>query len=347
MKQQGWSCPVPQPGDRVLLAHGGGGKLMHQLLDSVFLPRLGNPFLRNQHDAAQLEINSSRVALTTDSYVVSPIFFPGGNIGDLAVNGTVNDLAMCGARPMYLSAAFILEEGLPISTLETIVDSMAEAAQRAGIQLVTADTKVVDRNKADKLFITTTGVGIVESTNPIAPEQVRPGDAIILSGDIGRHAITIMCAREGLEFDTTVESDTAPLWKPVEALLGAGLSIHCLRDLTRGGLASATNEIARHRQLGLVLEEAAIPLLPPVQAACEVLGLDPLYLACEGRFIALLPSEQATEALQILRSFDICQNATLAGYVVEDHPGTVVLRSRVGAQRIVDMLSGEELPRIC
>jgi len=343
-----FTCPAPLPSDdRVLLAHGGGGRLSHQLLETLFLKAFSNPALEQRHDGAVVTVDEARLAFTTDSYVVRPLFFPGGNIGDLAVYGTVNDLAMCGARPLYLSCGFILEEGFPMVDLRAIVDSMREAACRAGVALVTGDTKVVDRGKGDGVFINTAGIGLVVAGAPVGPSQVRPGDAIIVSGDLGSHGMAILCVREGLEFETSLRSDTAPLWEPVEALLEAGLSIHCLRDLTRGGLSSALNEIAAAVRAGIAIEEAAIPIEPAVQAACEVLGLDPLYVANEGRFAVFLPSSEAVRALDILKRFPVCSRPAQIGVVETDNPGTVLLRSRAGGNRVLDMLSGEQLPRIC
>ena len=347
-KEFTWSCPLPAAiSDKVLLAHGGGGKLTQQLIESVFLPAFANAQLDSRHDGAVIEFNGRRFAFTTDSYVVRPLIFPGGTIGDLAVNGTVNDLAMCGARPVWLSAGFILEEGLPMETLRTVVGSMREAAQRAGVTLVTGDTKVVDKGKGDGIFINTAGIGVVESAGEIAPASVEPGDAIIVSGDLGTHGVAVLSVREGLEFEAPVTSDTAPLWKPVEALLGAGIQLHCLRDLTRGGLSSALNEIASARRVGIRIEEALIPIGETVKGACEILGLDPLYVANEGRFVAFLPETQVVEALDVLRGFEQCRQPARIGAVEETPPGTVVLRSQVGGNRVLDMLSGEQLPRIC
>jgi len=342
------SCPVPLPaGDRILLAHGGGGKLMNQLIERVFLPAFSNPALECRHDGATLTVGGARLAFTTDSYVVHPMVFPGGNIGDLAVNGTVNDLAMCGARPLYLSSGFILEEGLETETLCRVVESMRLAAQAAGVSLVTGDTKVVDRGKADGIFINTAGIGLVEHSLSIGPQSVQPGDAVILSGDLGAHGVAILSVREGLEFEAPIVSDTAPLWAPVEALLKAGIEIHCLRDLTRGGLASTLNEIAGTRQVGVRIREVDIPVEDAVRGACEILGLDPLYVANEGRFAAFVPAVQAQRTVEILAQFPVCNGAIIAGEVVEDAPGVVVLLSRIGGNRVVDMLSGEQLPRIC
>lgn len=342
------TCPVPTPAtDRILLAHGGGGRLMNQLIERVFLPAFANPALDRRHDGATLSVGGARLAFTTDSYVVQPVIFPGGDIGDLAVNGTVNDLAMCGARPLYLSAGFILEEGLPFETLRTVVDSMSRAARAASVELVTGDTKVVDKGKADGVFITTAGVGVVEHNLAIGPESVRPGDVVIVSGDLGAHGVAILSVREGLEFEAPVVSDTAPLWEPVKALLDAGIDVHCLRDLTRGGLASTLNEIASGARVGVRLREADIAVEDAVRGACEILGLDPLYVANEGRFAAFVPAAQGERALEIMRRHPVCARASLAGEVVADTPGIVTLLSRIGGNRVVDMLSGEQLPRIC
>jgi hydrogenase expression/formation protein HypE len=279
--------------------------------------------------------------------VVRPLFFPGGNIGDLAINGTVNDLAMCGARPLYLSAGFILEEGLAMETLRRVTDSMRAAAERAGVRLVTGDTKVVDQGHGDGIYINTAGIGVIEAPGEIGPQRVEPGDAVLVSGDLGAHGVAILSVREGLEFEAPIASDTAPLWEPVAALLAAGIEVHCLRDLTRGGLASALNEIAQARGLLISLEEAAIPVSEPVKGACEILGLDPLYVANEGRFVAFVPQSQAERALEALRSVPVSAGAVQVGSVLEEKTAAVVLRSRVGGRRVVDMLSGEQLPRIC
>ncbi len=343
-----WGCPLPPAtGDKIVLAHGGGGRLTHQLFESLFFPAFANPALESRHDGAVVRIDGRRLAFTTDSYVVRPLIFPGGNIGDLAVYGTVNDLAMCGARPLYLSAGFILEEGLAMETLRTVVGAMREAAQRAGVALATGDTKVVDKGKGDGIFINTAGIGLVAAPRPISPAAVRPGDAVLVSGDLGAHGIAILSVREGLEFDAPVVSDTAPLWEPVRALLEAGIEIHCLRDLTRGGLSSALNEIAAAARLAIRIDEAAVPVSEAVRAACEILGLDPLYVACEGRFAAFVPAAESERALGILRGFEQCGCAASIGRVETDPPATVVLRSAIGGNRVLDMLSGEQLPRIC
>jgi len=344
------NCPLPH-GDRttVQLAHGGGGSLMAQLIEQLFLPAFNNEWLNTRQDGAVFAPPGARLALTTDSYVVQPLFFPGGDIGKLAVYGTVNDLAMCGARPCYLSVGFILEEGLPMATLAQVVQSMQAAAQETGVQLVTGDTKVVDRGKGDGIFINTTGIGAIESaTVNIAPNQVQPGDAILLSGDLGRHGMAIMAVREGLSFDSPILSDCAPLAAPVQALLQAGITVHCLRDLTRGGLASALVEIAEAAGIQLAIDERQIPVQAEVRGACEFLGLDPLYVANEGRFIAFVPAAEADRAVAILRDQAPGGNAQRIGQVVgAASPALVTLTSQIGVSRVVTRLSGEQLPRIC
>ena len=342
------TCPLPiSDYPTVLLGHGSGGKLMHNLIEQVFVPAFGSPVLNVRHDGASLDISGARLAFTTDSYVVHPLFFPGGNIGDLAVNGTVNDLAMCGARPLYLSTGFILEEGLPMESLWRIVQTMRQAAEIAGVQIVTGDTKVVDRGKGDGVFINTTGIGVVEHSLNIGPDSVRPGDAILLNGDIGRHGIAVMAVREGLEFESSIETDCAPLWMPVRALMEAGIEIHCLRDLTRGGMASALVEIAEAANTHIHVRENSIPVREDVRAACEILGFDPLYVANEGRFIAFVPADQADRALSILSEHRLGETPRQIGEVTTDTPGMVTMKSQIGASRIIDMLSGEQLPRIC
>ena len=348
MTEVNLSCPAPRPADDlVLLAHGGGGKLTQQLIERLFLPAFACAPLEARHDGAVLRLNGQRLAFTTDSYVVRPLVFPGGTIGDLAVNGTVNDLAMCGARPLYLSAGFILEEGLPMETLRGVVESMRVAAGRAGVQLVTGDTKVVDKGKGDGVFINTAGIGVIESSLEIGPAAVRAGDAVIVSGDLGSHGVAILSVREGLEFEGPVESDTAPLWEPVRALLEAGIEVHCLRDLTRGGLSSALNEIALAARVGTEISERAVPVREVVRGACEILGLDPLYVANEGRFVAFVPERDASQTLELLHNFPLCAAAARIGVVTGSHAGTVILESRIGGRRVLDMLSGEQLPRIC
>lgn len=341
-------CPAPQTiGDRIVMAHGGGGKMTERLIETVFLPQFRNEALDPLHDGAVMEIGGLRLAFSTDSYVVRPLFFPGGNIGDLAVYGTVNDLAMCGARPLYLSCGFILEEGLEIAALRTIAGSMRAAAERSGVMLVTGDTKVVDRGKGDGVFVNTAGIGVVAAPRPVSPRQVQPGDAVILSGDLGRHGIAILSVREGLEFEGPIVSDTGPLWEPVEALFRAGVEVHCLRDLTRGGLSSAMNEIARSRGIEIRIDEEAVPLADPVRGACEMLGLDPLYVANEGRFAVFVPETHVELALAALRGCEATSGAVRVGGVAAGRAGMVTLRSQIGGDRVLDMLSGEQLPRIC
>ncbi|MGJ3249246.1 MAG: hydrogenase expression/formation protein HypE [Elainellaceae cyanobacterium] len=355
------TCPIPiQQYPTVLLAHGGGGRLMHQLIEQMFLPVFGTGD-RIQHDAAILQLSGNRIAFTTDSYVVRPLFFPGGDIGSLAVNGTVNDLAMAGARPLYLSLGFILEEGLPMETLWRVVQSIQQAAIQAGVQIVTGDTKVVDRGKGDGIFINTAGVGVIEYQNEmaIAPSSVQPGDLIVLNGDLGRHGIAIMAVREGLEFETTIESDSAPVADLVLDLIHAGVELHCLRDLTRGGLASALNEIAIAAGVAITIHETQIPVCEEVRGACEILGFDPLYVANEGRFVAIVPAIAAEKALAIIQAHQERTTGNSSACIIgsvreqtattswETHSGCVVLESQIGANRMVEMLSGEQLPRIC
>lgn len=342
------SCPIPiERYPHVLMAHGGGGRLMHDLIEKMIVPGFeGLPDAR-RHDSAVLATGSDRIAFTTDSYVVRPLFFPGGDIGSMAVHGTVNDLAMSAARPVALSAAFILEEGLPMETLWEIVRSMQAAAAAVGVKIVTGDTKVVDRGKGDGIFINTAGIGVPLTAAEISPRMVAPGDVVIVSGDIGRHGMAIMAAREGLELESAIDSDSAPVNNVVENLVAAGVEIHCLRDLTRGGLASAMNEIAGAAGCCIALDEAGIPVREDVRAACEILGFDPLYVACEGRFAAFVPESDSQRALEVMRAVPVSSNAAVAGRVSEAPARTVTLRTSVGTTRIVDMLSGEQLPRIC
>lgn len=333
--------------DVITLGHGSGGILTNQLLESGVFDLLKNPLLDEHHDGAMFEW-SGRTAFSTDSYVISPIFFPGGNIGELAVNGTVNDLAMCGAVPKYLSLSFILEEGLTMKEFWEILVSIRRAAEKAGVSIVTGDTKVVERGKGDKIFINTSGLGNIHPQAHISTKNVRTGDKIIVSGAIATHGIAIMSVREGLEFETTLTSDSAPLNHTVKALLDEfGTDIHLLKDPTRGGIASVLNEVARDSRLGVNLFQQPIPVLEEVRGACELLGLDPLYVANEGVFMAFVPAEKAEEIVQKLRTLAYGQNAAVIGEVTTEHPKQVVLHSRIGGKRVVNMLVGEQLPRIC
>ncbi len=340
------SCPRPLRHDTVQMAHGGGGRLMKELIEGVFLPSLGTD-PAGLHDSAVLETGAGRLAFTTDGFVVHPRRFPGGDLGELAVYGTVNDLAMAGARPLALSAAFILEEGLPLDELAGLVASLRAAADRCGVRVVTGDTKVVDRGKGDGLFITTTGVGLVPPGVDIHPRRVRPGDAVLVTGDLGRHGIAVMSVREGLAFESPVASDCGPVHHLAAALVDAGLDIHCLRDPTRGGLASVLNEIAEAAGVAIEAREEAVPVDEAVAAACEILGLDPLYVACEGRMVAFLPEDQAARALELVRAHPEGAGAAVVGRVLAGPAGRVTLRTTLGTARLLDLLSGEQLPRIC
>jgi hydrogenase expression/formation protein HypE len=320
---------------------------MHDLLARMFLPAFRNPLLEVGHDASVFPAPPGRLAFTTDSYVVRPLFFPGGDIGSMSIHGTVNDLAMSGARPLYLSAGFILEEGLPMETLWRVVASMRDAAARCGVQIITGDTKVVDKGKGDGLFVNTAGIGVVAHELTIAPACVRPGDVVLVNGDLGRHGMAIMAVREGLQFETTIDSDSAPVSGVVQELLRAGVEIHCLRDLTRGGLASALNEIAGVAKVRIAIEEKKAPVREDVHAACEMLGLDPLHVACEGRFVAFVAFKDADRALAILRAHPEAPAPAIIGEVTDGATPLVVMKSVIGARRILDMPSGEQLPRIC
>ncbi len=342
------SCPAPKGRyENVVLAHGGGGALMQQLLERLFFPAFGGVGAKDRQDAAVLDVGGQRIAFTTDSFVVKPHRFPGGDIGSLAVHGTVNDLAMTGARPLWLSAAFILEEGFPMAELEAVTASMARAAHEARVTVVTGDTKVVDRGKGDGIFINTAGVGVLEHAAVTGPGAVRPGDAILVSGDLARHGMAIMASREGLEFESLIESDSAPLADLALSLFEAGIEVHCLRDLTRGGLASAMNEIAGAAGCGIVLDEAAIPVREDVRGACEILGFDPMYVANEGRFAAFVPGPSAGAALEVLRAHPLGEQAVKAGVTTEGGSARVAVETVAGTWRILGMLSGEQLPRIC
>ncbi len=344
----GMACPIPLSDyPRVLLAHGGGGKLSQHLIEKMFVPAFANEQLSKLHDGAVLNADGARIAVSTDSFVVSPIFFPGGTIGSLAVHGTVNDVAMCGAHPLAITAGFILEEGLAMEDLWKVVRSMQEAASRAGVQIVTGDTKVVDRGKGDGIYINTTGIGLVGPDIAISADRAAPGDVVILSGPIAAHGIAIMSVREGLEFETQVQSDTAPLNGLVAELLACPGDIHVLRDPTRGGVASALNEIAAASGCGIDIRQSALPIAEEVQGACEILGFDPLYVANEGVLVAILPQEYEDTMLEVMRKNPLARDARTIGRVTKEHPGVVVMRTLIGGTRVVDMLSGEQLPRIC
>jgi hydrogenase expression/formation protein HypE len=342
------TCPLPLSNYReIVLAHGSGGKLSQELLQKIVLPQFRNKLLEPLHDGAVFTLGGARLAFSTDSFVVSPIFFPGGDIGKLAVHGTVNDIAMCGARPLYLSAGFILEEGTSMEDFWRVVSSMREAAADAGVALVTGDTKVVDHGKADKIFVNTSGIGLVPEGVNIHPARARAGDKIIVSGQIAVHGMAIMSVREGLEFETQIASDTAPLNNLVNSILATTPDVHVLRDPTRGGITSALSEIAQTARVGIRLDEAHIPISEEVKGACEILGLDPLYVANEGKLLAIVAPETADMVLATMRAHPLGILAAIIGEVTDDHPGFVTMKTRVGGSRVVDMLSGEQLPRIC
>ncbi len=344
----GPQCPLPlATNTTVLLGHGSGGKMTADLLKQFFLPAFANPALDLLNDQAVLTTQGVRLAFTTDSFVVSPLFFPGGDIGRLAVHGTINDLAMCGAIPLVLSGAFILEEGFPLTDLQRITDSMAQACRDTGVALVTGDTKVVEKGKGDGVFITTSGIGLVAHDLTISADQAQPGDHILVSGPIGDHGIAVLSAREGLAFETTLESDTAPLHTLVQAMLEVSREIHCLRDPTRGGLATTLNELVVSSQVGMKIDEQAIPVREQVRGACEMLGLDPLYVACEGRLVAIVAERDAHAVLSRMRAHPLGSDARRIGRVVSEHPGTLAMRTVLGSERVVEVLSGAQLPRIC
>jgi hydrogenase expression/formation protein HypE len=341
-------CPVPVQGrDRIVMGHGGGGRMSAELLRKVFLPAFTNDVLARLEDQATLDWPGGRLAFTTDAFVVQPIFFPGGDIGRLAVHGTVNDLAVGGARPLFISAAFILEEGLPIADLERIAASMKEACQAARVELVTGDTKVVDRGKGDQVFIATSGIGIVPSGLALSIRSARPGDRIVLSGTIGDHGMAILCLREGIDLETSLESDTAPLTDLAERALRASPGLRVMRDPTRGGLAATLHELAQASGVGVRIEEERIPLRPEVRGACELLGLDPLHVANEGKLVAVVPAAEAERVVESLREHPLGRNAAVIGEVLPDGPGIVRLKSRAGGERVVTQPAGEPLPRIC
>ena len=342
------SCPFPTGDyDRIVIAHGGGGRMTQQLVDTVFRQAFTNASLDAQHDGAVLPPLPHRMAVTTDSHVVSPLFFPGGDIGSLSVYGTVNDLAMCGARPLYLTAGFIIEEGLPVDLLRKVADSMGAASREVGCAIVTGDTKVLEKGKGDGIFINTTGVGEVLGDCLIGPGAVASEDAVILSGDIGRHGMAVMAAREGLDWDPPIASDCASLVDLVMTLCEDGMPIHCMRDLTRGGLATALVEIARTANLGISIEEDKVAVSAQVAGACELLGMDPFYVANEGRFLMILPAREADRAVAMMNRHPLGKSAARIGTVTGELPGTVQAATGFGTTRILAMLSGEQLPRIC
>ncbi|MFM8953371.1 MAG: hydrogenase expression/formation protein HypE [Planctomycetaceae bacterium] len=347
------ACPAPlRGGDCVVLGHGGGGQLSRELVEGLFVPAFGSPTLARLGDSSVLDLNGAfatggRLAFSTDSYVVRPLFFPGGSIGDLAVNGTVNDLAMSGARPVALSAAFIIEEGFAIGELTRVVEAMAAAARRAGVEIVTGDTKVVERGHNDGCYVNTAGIGVVPAGIALGPERIRAGDAVLVSGTLADHGMAIMSIREGLGFDAEIVSDTVPLHDLVATLLAACPNVRMLRDPTRGGVATSLNEIAGQARLGIEIDEGGIPVAPAVAGACEILGLDPLLVANEGKLLAVVPEDVAPTAVAALRSHEHGRQAAVLGRVVDRHPGRVVMRTAIGGSRVIPMPIGEQLPRIC
>jgi hydrogenase expression/formation protein HypE len=345
---EGWTCPIPLKNyPTVVMGHGAGGRMMNDLIRHLFAAEFQNDLLGQMADATVLQPGSGRLAFSTDSFVVSPLFFPGGDIGELAVNGTVNDLAMSGAVPRYLSAGFILEEGLPMEVLGRLCASMARACKAAGVQIATGDTKVVNKGHGDGIYINTSGIGLIPEAVRIGPSQARPGDVVLVSGTMGDHGIAIMSVREGLNFQTEIKSDTAPLNGLVAAMLERTTDVHCLRDATRGGLAAVLNELAEASQVGIEFEESRVPVRPEVMAACEMLGLDPLFIANEGKLVALVPEAHAAGILAAMRSHSYGKDAAIIGRVVEDHPGMVLAKTSIGGMRVVDLPAGELLPRIC
>lgn len=344
-----FECPIPiQEYERVTLAHGGGGKLTQKLIKELFEPLFDNPYLNQLHDGATLPPVKGSLAFTTDSFVVNPIFFPGGNIGSLAVNGTVNDLAMCGAKPLYISLSLIIEEGLRLQDLWDILVSIKESADNAGVTVVTGDTKVVEKGKGDGIFITTTGIGELMKNVEISPARIQKGDLILINDNVAEHGIAIMSCREGISFETRIESDSRPLWTLVEKILKVGgKNVHVLRDATRGGLSSVLNELAQLSNLGIIVFEEKVPVRDEVKGACEILGLDPMFIANEGVFVAFTSPEVADSVLEVMRSHPFGKNAAIIGEVVDEHPGVVTVKTIFGARRVLDMISGEQLPRIC
>jgi hydrogenase expression/formation protein HypE len=358
----GWTCPRPlQNYPTIVMGHGAGGKMMADLIEHLFAPAFDNEWLGQMGDSTAIDLpstvhgpSSGKLAFTTDSFVVSPLFFPGGNIGELAVYGTVNDLAMRGAKPLFLSAGFILEEGLPMETLGNIVAAMAAACKKAGVKIATGDTKVVQRGHGDGLYINTSGLGIIPADVDIGPQNARAGDVVLVSGTMGDHGIAIMSVREGLTFESPIRSDTAPLNSMVDAMIAAAgkggdkpAPLHCLRDATRGGLAAVLNELAEASKVGIEFDETKVPIRPEVNAACEMLGLDPLYIANEGKLVAILPEEMAEKVLAAMHGHEYGKDAAIIGRVVSEHPGLVTAKTSIGGMRVVDLPAGELLPRIC
>ncbi|MCL4266707.1 MAG: hydrogenase expression/formation protein HypE [Anaerolineae bacterium] len=345
---EGWMCPMPlRSYPHIVMGHGGGGKLSAELVEHLFVPAFRNDKLEALGDAAVFSLNAARLAMSTDSFVVRPLFFPGGNIGDLAVNGTVNDISMSGARPLYLSVGFIIEEGLPMQTLARIVDSMAAAAAKAGVALITGDTKVVDKGHGDGVYINTSGIGLIPDGLEIGPDRARPGDVVILSGTIGDHGMAIMSAREGLGFESLIVSDTAALNGLIATMLQVCPQIHVLRDPTRGGVASSLNEIAQRSGVGIVLDEKKIPVHQSVHSACELLGMDPIYVANEGKLLAIVPADQAEAVVAVMRGHELGRDRAVIGQVFAEHPGLLMAKTGIGGTRVIPMQIGEQLPRIC
>ncbi len=345
---EGWACPIPlRDYPNVILGHGGGGKLSAELVEHLFLPAFANDTLSSLGDSSILDIGGQRLAFSTDSFVVQPLVFPGGSIGELAINGTVNDLAMSGATPLFLSCGFIIEEGMSITALGAIVERMGRAARMAGVRLVTGDTKVVDQGHGDGVYINTSGIGLIPEGVHIAPNHATPGDIVIVSGTIGDHGMAIMSVREGLEFETQIKSDSAALHQLVAAMLAVTTDIHVLRDPTRGGVASALNEIASASDVGIAIDERKLPVNPAVASACELLGMDPIYVANEGKLIAIVPPESAEAVLEAMQAHPNGERAAMIGTVVDQHPGMLVAKTGIGGTRVVDMQVGEQLPRIC
>jgi hydrogenase expression/formation protein HypE len=343
-----WTCPLPlRDYPNIVLGHGGGGKLSSELVENLFVPAFRNPTIENLGDSAVLHVPPGRLAFSTDSYVVRPLFFPGGSIGDLAINGTVNDISMSGGQPLYLSVAFVIEEGLPMATLARIVDRMRMAADMAGVQIVTGDTKVVEKGHGDGCFINTAGIGVIPDRRDAGPSRAKPGDAIIVSGTLGDHGMAVMSVREGLEFESVIESDSAPLNTLVEAIFAASNDIHVLRDPTRGGLASSLNEIAAQSKVGMALNEEHLPVKPDVQSACELLGMDPIYVANEGKLVAIVGASAADAVLKAMRSHSLGRDAAVIGTVVAERPGMLTAKTKIGGTRVIPMQIGEQLPRIC